>query len=246
MRDALPGSSPDAWATAFLGALHEPVTPDNIWAIRSWEIAESGNPPAAAMWNPLNTTVGVGSPGETWFNTFGPGGQYHVLNFATEADGIAANVKALTNGLYGPILSALGRGTDPVGVCVAVAASPWGTERFGLIGQRPGPVPPPPPAWKVHPMFDPPLQVRARLRNPGVPGVQAAGWWEAYDDGLVDHLGDDGSLTHGGMSSPADAQAFKGRHVAALLPRTYGKPPVHGYTIVATSAETYVPTAQHG
>lgn len=93
-----------------------------------------------------------------------------------------------------------------------------------------------PPAPKVPPMLN--LHLAARLHNPD------GGWWEAYDNGQVDYLAPDGTIVAGGMTSPADAAAFAGRHVAQLLPRLYGLGK-HGFTIVATSGETYVPLAQH-
>ena len=100
-----------------------------------------------------------------------------------------------------------------------------------------------PPKPKVEPQMD--ANLRARLRNPGGQG-QVAGWWEAYDNGLVDFLGDDGVVVHGGMNSPADVKAFAahGESVAELHPRMYGTPPRHGYTIVSESGHTYVPENQ--
>lgn len=92
---------------------------------------------------------------------------------------------------------------------------------------------------KVEPMLN--LHLAARLHNPD------GGWWEAYDNGLVDYLAPDGTITHGGMNSPADVANFAahGEHVADLVPRTYGSPPKHGYTIIATDGNHYVPSGQH-
>lgn len=103
-----------------------------------------------------------------------------------------------------------------------------------------------PPAPKVVPMFNPTLVLAARLRNPGGQG-HVGGWWEGYDNGLVDFLGDDGSIVHGGMSSPNDVKNFAahGEHLSRLEPRMFGSPPQHGYTIIATDGNAYVPEAQH-
>lgn len=98
---------------------------------------------------------------------------------------------------------------------------------------------------KVASMFSPYKQLAARLRNPGG-GGQVAGWWEAYDNGLVDFLGDDGSVVHGGMCSPSDVGNFAahGEQVASLVLRPYGAGK-HGYTIIAQDGNTYVPSGQH-
>ena len=48
-------------------------------------------------------------------------------NYTTYQDGLDANVKVITNGLYGNILAALRPGNDAKAVAQAVANSPWGT-----------------------------------------------------------------------------------------------------------------------
>jgi len=130
-RLALPGVSKEQWAGLFLERLNKPVTASNVQAISSWEVAESGDPPSAAMWNPLNTT-------EPWtdstpFNSFGPGGIYHVQNYVSLDDGLAANVTAITNGRYQAILDNLASGTDARAVCDAVTLSLWGTGYITLV-----------------------------------------------------------------------------------------------------------------
>jgi hypothetical protein len=40
---------------------------------------------------------------------------------------LAANVKVINNGLYGPILAALQQGTNANDVATAIANSKWGT-----------------------------------------------------------------------------------------------------------------------
>ena len=93
-----------------------PVTAENIRALTAWQQAEG----TAAHFNPLATTQ-AGYTGETRFNSVG------VKNYASYEDGLDANVKAITNGRYGNILSALAQGNDAMAVARAVASSPWGT-----------------------------------------------------------------------------------------------------------------------
>jgi hypothetical protein len=93
-----------------------PVSNENVRAIAAWEQAEG----TAAHFNPLATTQS-GYNGETRFNSVG------VKNYASYEDGLSANIKAITNGLYGNILAALQAGTSAEAVGQAVANSPWGT-----------------------------------------------------------------------------------------------------------------------
>lgn len=100
---------------------------------------------------------------------------------------------------------------------------------------------PPIPPWKVQPQMT--EHLNARLYN-----KQTKGWFDGYPDGRVDYLAPDGKISHGGMVSASDKQAFAGRTLALLEDRWYIKTNgVHtfGFTIVATSGERYVPEAQH-
>ena len=110
------GVDPVQWAKDFLTKLHMPITAENVRALTAWQQAEG----TAAHYNPLATTQ-AGFAGETRFNSVG------VKNYTSYEDGLDANVKAITNGLYGNILSALAQGTDAMAVARAVASSPWGT-----------------------------------------------------------------------------------------------------------------------
>ena len=110
------GVDPVQWAKDFLTKLGAPVTASNVQAIAAWEQAEG----TKASFNPLATTQG-GYAGETQFNSVG------VKNFATYQDGIDANVKVITNGLYGNILAALQQGNNAMAVAQAITNSPWGT-----------------------------------------------------------------------------------------------------------------------
>ncbi|HET9731030.1 MAG TPA: hypothetical protein VFR41_16485 [Acidimicrobiia bacterium] len=110
------GVDPVQWARDFLTQLGMPVTSENVRAIAAWQQAEG----TAAQFNPLATTQ-AGFAGETRFNSVG------VKNYASYADGITANVRAITNGLYSNILGALQQGTSAMDVAQAIANSPWGT-----------------------------------------------------------------------------------------------------------------------
>ncbi len=104
------------WARDFLTKLGMPITSENVKAITAWEQAEG----TKAAFNPLATTQS-GYTGETRFNSVG------VKNYAAYADGIDANVQALTNGRYANILAALQAGNSATAVAQAIANSPWGT-----------------------------------------------------------------------------------------------------------------------
>lgn len=121
-----PGGSgsytPASWAQAFIGALHDPETTCNVGAVTAWEAAEGGNWDNSAQYNPLDTTQP--EPGAWAINSVG------VKAYPTWPEGLQANLTAITNGLYGAVLSALGAGDDAQAVADAVAASPWGTEPF--------------------------------------------------------------------------------------------------------------------
>ncbi len=110
------GVDPVQWARDFLTRLNLPITNDNVRAVSAWEQAEG----TAARFNPLATTQS-GFQGETRFNSVG------VKNYASYDDGINANVKAITNGLYGNVLDALKAGNSAERVGQAIADSPWGT-----------------------------------------------------------------------------------------------------------------------
>jgi hypothetical protein len=110
------GVDPVQWANDFLSKLGMPVTSENVRAMKAWQQAEG----TAARFNPLATTQG-GFDGATRFNSVG------VKNYMTYQDGIDANIKAITNGRYGNILSALQAGTDAMSVGTAIKNSPWGT-----------------------------------------------------------------------------------------------------------------------
>lgn len=99
-------------------------------------------------------------------------------------------------------------------------------------------VAPPPPEPKVRPMYDPPLQVVARLHHP-----TNGGWWDAYKYGRVDFLSPTGAIVIGGMNSTQERADFGDRQIARLEPRTRNDGKA-GYSIVATDGAEYVPEDQ--
>ena len=115
------GVDPVQWAKDFLTALGMPVSSENVRAVTAWEQAEG----TRARFNPLATTQG-GFEGTTNLNSVG------VKNYASYQDGIAANVKAITNGRYENVLAALRQGTSATAVGQAIADGPWGT-RDGVL-----------------------------------------------------------------------------------------------------------------
>lgn len=138
-RPALPGFTAEQWAVSFLLQAGFPTTPENIRAVVSWEYAESGVPPSAAMWNPLNTTQKM--PGSTNFNY---NGGYPVQNYTSYVQGVQANAKVIHNGYYPNVVAALNAGNDAQAVVDAVVVSPWGTHHITLVGSAPLPTPPKP------------------------------------------------------------------------------------------------------
>lgn len=115
-----PGSA--AWASAFLSAIPEPQTACDLAAIEAWEAAEGGGVTNNAAYNPLNTTQP--EPGSWAING------KNVQAYPSSQEGLDANVTAITNGLYGGVLSALQAGNSAQQVAGAVASSPWGTAPF--------------------------------------------------------------------------------------------------------------------
>lgn len=105
----------EQFARDLLGGLGAPATAENVKAVVAWAKAEG----TKAANNPLATTQGWAGAGN--FNSVG------VKNYSSYADGVAATLKTLRNGHYGPILDALMRGDSATAVGQAVAASPWGT-----------------------------------------------------------------------------------------------------------------------
>jgi hypothetical protein len=109
------------WAHDLLSMLNLPATYENIRALNAWQAAEGGGSdgPSHSDFNWLNTTRNM--PGARDINKVG------VKAYASYHDGLVATAQALTNGLYGDVLSAFARGNSAQAVGQAVANSKWGT-----------------------------------------------------------------------------------------------------------------------
>jgi hypothetical protein len=118
-------NTPYDFAVALLSALGDPLTPQNVGAIVSWEKAEGGNWNSPAKYNPLNTTRRM--PGSRSVNAVG------VQAYTSWQQGLSATVQTLQTGAYSNILSALKSGTSEQAVERAVASSVWGTGSFSLL-----------------------------------------------------------------------------------------------------------------
>ena len=109
------GVDPAKWAQDFLTALGAPVTASNVQAITAWEQAEG----TKATVQPARHHAGR-IHGRDAVQL----GRREELRELRRRH--RANVKVITNGLYGNILSALQQGTSAMDVAKAVAASPVG------------------------------------------------------------------------------------------------------------------------
>lgn len=95
-----------AFANAVLKAMGADTSRSTTEALVAW----MGKENTKAGFNPLATTLDYGE--NTWFNTFGDQGQYHVRNFADFQTGVEATVRTLRGGYYPKIIQALMNGTD--------------------------------------------------------------------------------------------------------------------------------------
>ena len=95
-----------AFANAVLEAMGADTSRGTIEALVAW----MGKENTKAGFNPLATTLDYGE--NTWFNTFGDQGQYHVRNFADFQTGVEATVRTLRGGFYPNMVQALMDGTD--------------------------------------------------------------------------------------------------------------------------------------
>lgn len=110
-------ASQTAFIKAMLTSMGAPSTSANINSLASWMRHEFGSWPPSAKNNPFATTEQM--PGSTQFNSVG------VQNYANASDGVAANVKTLTNGRYNKIVAALKSGTGICGNAFADEFSTW-------------------------------------------------------------------------------------------------------------------------
>jgi hypothetical protein len=130
--------TPTDFANAFLNAIPEPDTADNVEAIVGWEEREGGNWENDAKFNPLDTTTAY--DGSTSINSVG------VQAFNNWDDGVTATVITIENGHYAGILAALAASDNADNVAAAVGASPWGTPNYTDL--LPPNYNPPSPPWQ--------------------------------------------------------------------------------------------------
>jgi hypothetical protein len=115
--------TPATWAVTFLRVIGEPVTTCNVAAVTGWQHAE-GNPNWYADHNPLDDELP--EPGSTRINDTGNG--TGVMKYVSWGEGLAATRFTIQH--YPAVLAALRAGNNAQRVADAVAASPWGTEKF--------------------------------------------------------------------------------------------------------------------
>jgi hypothetical protein len=92
----------------------------------AWMNAEHGAADASpqAAFNPLNTTLAT--TGSSNFNSFGPGGQYHVRNYSTWQEGVNATAQTLAQSNFSPIVAAL-KASNGNSFVQAIGSTGWGT-----------------------------------------------------------------------------------------------------------------------
>lgn len=105
------------WAKIFLQYFRLPACKNDLIVLVAWEANEGSR----AMWNPLDTTLGM--PGSTDFNSVG------VQNYQSLTQGLEATALTLNRGAiiyrYGAIVDDLRACAPPIETAQAVAASNW-------------------------------------------------------------------------------------------------------------------------
>lgn len=109
------------FAIAVLKGIGAPATAANVRSIEAWVAREGGG----GKNNPLNTTEQM--PGSTTFNSVG------VQNYPSPAEGVAATVKTLNNGLYGDLLQAFDSGKGLLGR-IFTGLSRWSGNGYNSVG----------------------------------------------------------------------------------------------------------------
>ena len=80
---------------------------------------------STAHWNPMDTTLNLRAA--TPYNSFGPDGAYHVWNYSTAEEGIAATKATLEQGNMLRFATAMRRPDQTVeALCRAFSLTPWG------------------------------------------------------------------------------------------------------------------------
>lgn len=125
-----PSPSLNSFFAGVLQGIGAPATEENITFLYAQALAENGaikngyNQGNGAVNNPLDTTLPW--PNDSNFNSFGPGGEYHVRNYATFSDGVGATTKTLLGG-YPGIVGDLRNGSKTAEQIVNDNASELGT-----------------------------------------------------------------------------------------------------------------------
>lgn len=168
----------DIWVDAFLEKMgnKSPTDGTHTW-VKAWTFFETTRDALhVASFNLLNTTEEYKPDGTRYtttnFNTFGPNGEYHVLNYASFADGIEANARVLRNGDY-PVLCTALQTNDEAALQAAASndiakeLDTWGThhaadivalanDKAGLVSTEEfpgdGPIPPSLPVTPASPV----------------------------------------------------------------------------------------------
>lgn len=109
------------WYEHFASLMEIPLTSDTLAFFECWQGAEGGR----AKHNPWNNTEPW--PGDSYYNSFGPQGQYHVRNYPTMGAGVAATVKIFHQENFAPLLKALKAKKNPYKIADVLGQVPWGT-----------------------------------------------------------------------------------------------------------------------
>ena len=116
--------TPEGFFRAVLKSIGAPITDNNLAVLRAWSLGEG----TAAKFNPFATTRASGYSGDTAFNSFGPNGQYHVLNFASFDAGVKATADTLKQSNFQTIRNLLMLNAPAARTTQAIDSSAWGTK----------------------------------------------------------------------------------------------------------------------
>ena len=186
------------WATEQLKYESLPVYPDGVLSLATVYAGEGSQ----AQWNPGDTILYL--PGATAFNSFGPGGRYHVWNYPTPEIGFEAYGETLAG--WPVVMEALRARSSAELVCRALDESDgvggayyqsvlpyvranWATESQRLVagsGSTPPPPPPPPQPIGTEEDMITLLEVKDAPLGPN-------GWW-TLSGGVAVHVPDPATL----------------------------------------------------
>lgn len=110
-----------AWALALIQALGGTPTPAIINFLIAWIDSEG----TRAAWNPLASTNS--GPGSSNFNSFGPGGKYHVQNYTSFQQGIERTVHTLRESYFRNLLAAIQTGNPDLAFAHPNELDTWGS-----------------------------------------------------------------------------------------------------------------------